>query len=73
MPITMTRARDLRPRDVFSTDGAVVLSVGRVGMGKVRPNDPPAIYITAICHGVEKTAWLSPDQLLPIWTADETL
>ena len=61
--IETVRADEVRDRDVFSTDGAIVTWVCLLSGGG--PADE--VSITVMCHGIEKTGYLAPDAPCHLW------
>ena len=64
--ITMTPARDVKPGDIFSTDGYRVREIHIDADGNERP-----VHIVASLGGYDKAARFPADFPLPIWTPDE--
>ena len=56
--IEIVRADQLRPGDVFSTDGAIVQHV---------EHKDSRVHVEAVCHGAHKDAVLAPDFPCPLW------
>src|SRR5262249_41773569 len=54
-------ASQLKPGDVFSTDGGVVTYVDRRG---------DSVYVESVCHGVGKSALLAAEFVCHLWRKD---
>lgn len=69
--IIQVRANDLKPLDVFSSDGTMVKEITRIHtempMGAIKAASGIMIRVVGICQGNEKIGEFPAEQMVYLW------